>query len=108
MSTSTSVKKQRFQNTKTKQYLFLEVDPKNKGQYLIKGKSWTERSLRNLNLILAPEEVKIVAIDKTYQFGNPAEFSGKFCKTQGKGSSPSWGTSGGAGKSGRCGRAPKS
>lgn len=70
------------------------------------GKPWSPKALQALGFVQEPNEQKIEENVKLV-FGDPERFQGSFCKTQGKGSSPSWGSNGG-GSGGKVGRAPKS
>lgn len=98
------MKQQRFWHTKRRCHMYLPVS-NSPGMFMFMGKPWTPKALQALGLVQEPNEQKIEHQPKLV-FGDPERFQGTFCKTQGKGSSPSWGATGGSG--GKVARAPKS
>ncbi|MEM9805460.1 MAG: hypothetical protein AAF959_09270 [Cyanobacteria bacterium P01_D01_bin.56] len=97
------MKQQRFWHTKRRCHLYLAVSH-SPGMFMFMGKPWTPKALQALGFVQEPNETKIEQPKLT--FGDPSRFQGSFCKTQGKGSSPSWGAKGGSG--GKVTRSPKS
>lgn len=73
--------------------------------FMFMGKPWTSKALQALGLVQEPNQLESEEQPQLV-FGDPSRFQGEFCKTQGKGSSPSWG--GGGGSGGKVTRAPKS
>ena len=74
--------------------------------FMFMGKPWTPKALQALGFIQEPDQQQAEQ-QPPLVFGDPSRFQGTFCRTQGKGSSPSWGGSGG-GAGGKVTRAPKS
>ena len=69
------------------------------------GKPWSPKALQALGFIQEPNQPEQPE-QEPLVFGDPSRFQGSFCKTQGKGSSPTWGSVGGSG--GKVTRSPKS
>lgn len=73
--------------------------------FMFMGKPWSPKALQALGLIEEPNQ-QTHTKGPQLVFGDPSRFEGSFCKTQGKGSSPSWG--GGGASGGKVTRSPKS
>ncbi|MEM8610874.1 MAG: hypothetical protein AAGF93_02570 [Cyanobacteria bacterium P01_H01_bin.105] len=98
------MKQQRFWHTKRRCHLYLTVS-NSPGLFMFMGKLWDSKALQAFGLIQEPDPQEI-AQEPPLVFGDPSRFQGSFCRTQGKGSSPSWGSNGGRG--GKVARSPKS
>lgn len=98
------MKQQRFWHTKRRCHLYLTVADA-PGMFMFMGKSWSSKALQALGFVQEPNQQQLKQ-ESPLVFGDPSRFQGSFCKTQGKGSSPSWGSKGGSG--GKVTRSPKS
>ncbi|NEP63314.1 MAG: hypothetical protein F6K31_41505, partial [Symploca sp. SIO2G7] len=83
------MKHQRFWHTKRRCHLYLPVADF-PGMFIFMGKPWTPDALKALGFVQEPNEQKVEQQSQLV-FGDPSRFQGSFCKTQGKGSAPSWG-----------------
>ncbi|MEL7509264.1 MAG: hypothetical protein AAFU84_14245 [Cyanobacteria bacterium J06633_23] len=99
------MKQQRFWHTKRRCHLYLTVSD-SPGMFMFMGKPWSPKALQALGFIQEPNQPEQPEQQPPLVFGDPSRFQGSFCKTQGKGSSPSWGATGGSG--GKVTRSPKS
>lgn len=97
------MKQQRFWNAKRQCHIYLTIS-EIPGMFILMGKPWSSQALQALGIVQEPDLVAPSV--QVLEFGDPSKFQGVFCRTQTKGSTPSWG--GGGGSGGKVSKSPKS